>query len=419
MIVSQGQDWPRLWLRAAREQIAQLARSRALRVSLGVFLTLRLLTLVAALLMARDMSAARPDLLRFNLLTLEGNPSGITYYASLPAHAPFAQVVEPWRRYDTAWYILIAMQGYFPDTRIVFPPLYPALIRFVELFCVGNFVLAALIVSNVFCAAAFYLFYRLTAWEWGDRVATRALILLAAFPTGFYLVAGYTEPLFLTFTLGAFLAALDRRWWLAGGLAFLASLTRLQGVVLCLPLGWIAYVQWREVGRRALIDRLPALIGAPLGTLAFVAFITYGQLGSMEQAYAEGWKLASHLPWDSVITYMQRLFTGITAAHEHNNAFTLLLMAALGVVVLLRFQRAYALYVWSTLAVILVRYHFGEGLEGAQFESAIRYVLLLFPCFAAGALILQRPRAFWLTVAVMALMQVYLLNDFVHWVWVA
>ena len=94
-------------------------------------------------------------------------------------------------------------------------------------------------------------------------------------------------------------------------------------------------------------------------------------------------------------------------------------MAALGVLVLLRFQRTYALYVWSTLAVILVRYHFGEGLEGAQFESAIRYVLLLFPCFAAGALILQRPQAFWLTVAVMALMQVYLLNDFVHWVWVA
>ncbi len=420
MTVGQGQNRPRLGLRAVHAQALEILRSQALRVAFGVFLVLRILTLAAGLLLTRDLSAARPDLLHFNWLTLEGNPSGLTYYASLPADSPFAQIVEPWRRYDTAWYILIAMQGYFPDTRIVFPPLYPVLIRVVEQVCGGNFVLAALIVSNVFCISAFYLFYRLAAREWGDPSATRALILLAAFPTGFFLVAGYTESLFLTFTLGAFLAALDRRWWLAGGLSFLASLTRLQGLVLCLPLAWIAYRQYRDVGWRALLSRLPVLVGAPLGTLAFVAFITYNQLGSMEQAYADGWKLASHLPWDSVVTYLQRLFAGETVAHEHLNALALLLMALLGGVVWRRFSRAYAIYVGSTLVVILVRYHFGAGLAGAQFESAIRYVLLLFPCFsAAAALLNSHRRVFWLIVGVLGLLQIILLNDFVHWVWVA
>ncbi len=420
MTDGQGQNWPRLGLRAVHAQAVEILRSRALRAALGVFLVLRILTLVAALLLTRDLSAARPDLLRFNSLTLEGNPSGLTYYASLPSASPFAQIVEPWRRYDTAWYILIAMQGYLPDTRIVFPPLYPTLIRLVEQVSGGNFVLAALIVSNVFCVSAFYLFYRLAAREWGDPIATRALILLAAFPTGFFLVAGYTESLFLTFTLGAFLAAFARRWWLAGGLAFLASLTRLQGLVLCLPLAWIAYVHCREIGWRAQFTRLPVLLGAPVGTLAFLLFLTYNQLGSLEQAYADGWKLASHLPWDSVVTYIQRLFVGGTVAHEHNNALALLLMALLGVVVWRRFSRVYAIYVGSTLLVILVRYHFGEGVEGAQFESAIRYVLLLFPCFIAAAALLNRHRrAFWLIVGGLGLLQGVLLNDFVHWVWVA
>ena len=67
-----------------------------------------------------------------------------------------------------------------------------------------------------------------------------------------------------------------------------------------------------------------------------------------------------------------------------------------------------------------VAYHFGEGVEGAQFESAIRYVLLLFPCFIAAAALLNRHRrAFWLIVGGLGLLQGVLLNDFVHWVWVA
>jgi len=419
MIASQRQDWSRVLLRTSLEQLLRLWRSRAVRVSLGVFIALRVVTLLVAFVMVRDMNAARPDILHFNWLTFEGNPSGITYYASLPVESHLADLMSPWRRYDTAWYILIAMQGYYPDTRIVFPPLYPTLIRLVELFCGGNFVLASVIVSNGFCVVAFFLLYKLIQREWGDKIATRTLILLAAFPTGFYLIAGYTEPLFLTFTLGAFLAAFDRRWLLAGGLAFFASLTRLQGVALCLPLAWIAYVQYRESGKRALLSRIPVLIGAPLGTLTFVLYIAYNNLGSMENAYALGWKMASQMPWESVLSYIERLQLGIAAAHENNNAFVLGLMAILGVVVLLRFQRTYALYVWSTLAIILLRYHFGEGMEGAQFESAIRYVLLLFPCFAAAALILRRRWIFALCVVIMVAMQFYLLNDFVHWVWVA
>lgn len=399
--------------------IGRVLRSRALRVALAVFAALRIVTLLAALLMVRDMPDGLPNLLWYDPERRVGNPSGITYFESLPPDSPLAELMRPWRRYDTAWYILIAMQGYSDDSRIVFPPLYPLLISATMPLTGGNVVLAAVLVSNVFCLVAFALLYRLVARQFGDAVATRALILLAAFPTGFYLVAGYTEPLFLAFTLGAFLSALDRRWWLAGGLGALVALTRLQGAALLLPLGVIAYWQYRPTHLREALRRLPAVVGPPLGTLAYTSYIALNNLGSMETAYAVSWKLDTRMPWEAIRTYVERWQAGIVPQHEHNNAFALALMCLLGLVVLWRFRKADALYVYSTLFIILLRYHFGEGLEGAQFESAFRYVLLLFPCFAAAALLLKWRWAFWLVVAVMLQWQLYLLDNFIHWRWVA
>ena len=81
---------------------------------------------------------------------------------------------------------------------------------------------------------------------------------------------------------------------------------------------------------------------------------------------------------------------------------------------------AYWLYVWTSLGVILLRYHhFDQGSTAPQFESVIRYALLLFPCFIAAAMILRR----WWMVAIYAPIfgwrVLFLLNNFTHWIWVA
>jgi hypothetical protein len=385
---------------------------------------MRIFLLVVAVYMARDVAPGRPQLLDWDPIRQVGNPSGQTYEASLPADAPLATLMEPWRRYDTSWYIRNAMLGYSPNTSIAFPPLYSILIRAAAPFTAGNWVLASLLVANAFCVAAFILLFKLIQRLFGDEaLATRTLISLVAFPTGFYLFAGYTEPLFLTFMLGALLCAYDRRWALAGLLAFLAALTRLQGAVLCLPLAWIAYVQQRELGLWrspvALARRLIPVAAAPLGTFTFLAYLFINDLGNPENAFAVGWKLSSRMPWVSVMTFFQRLQQGIVPEHEYNNAVILLIMLLLSVVVTFRFKREYAVYVWSSLFVIMLRYHFGEGLEGAQFESVFRYVLLLFPCFVVIAMLLRRRWQLVLYAIVGLQWQLYLLNMFIHWQWVA
>jgi len=68
------------------------------------------------------------------------------------------------------------------DNSIVFPPLYPALIRLLAPFVADNYVLASLIISNLACLIAFILLFKLIPREFGeDMLATRTLILLAAF----------------------------------------------------------------------------------------------------------------------------------------------------------------------------------------------------------------------------------------------
>ena len=408
------------WLEALWRHIVAIWQDDAVRVSLLVFLVLRLVTGALALYMVRDSTLERPSMLRFDPLTRRGNASGEIYYPSLPMNAPLASIVAPWRLYDTVWYMKVAMQGYRHDNSIVFPPLYPVLVRYLAPLLGYNYVLASLIISNISCLIYFFLLYKLIQREFGDNaLATRTLVIIAAFPTAYYLMAGYTEPLFLALTLGAILAAFDKKWLLAGGLAFFASLTRLQGIVLCLPLAWIAYVQYRESGWQAIMERVPAVAGAALGTACYYGYIMLNNLGSFEAAYNNGWKLTTRMPWAAIQTYLQRLFSGQAQGYENDNAFMVLLMIGLAVIVTLRMSPVFSIYTWSTLFGLLMRYHYGQGLEGAQFESIIRYVLMLFPCFIALAMLLKR---WWLLLpySVIAIQwQVFLLDNFMHWRWVA
>lgn len=392
----------------------------AIRISIIAFVILRVATGIAALIMVANTSLSRPAMLYFNPVTRTGNASGEVYYESMPPNSPLSTIVAPWRVYDTVWYMKIAIQGYRHDDGIVFPPLFPILIRAFVPFSGNNYVLASLLVSNICCLIAFILLFKLIQREFhDDALATRTIVILAAFPTAYYLMAGYTETLFLALTLGAFLAAFDKKWWLAGILAFFASLTRLQGAVLCLPLAWIAFVENREKGTEAIKARIPAVVGAGVGTVVYLGYIWLNNFGSLDAAFRDGWKLTTKMPWASVQTYLNHLFAGWSYDFENANAFVLLIMILLAVYVTFKMRPVYAIYTWSTLFVLMARYHYGFALQGAQFESIIRYVLMLFPCFIAGAMLLRNWRQLAPYLLVALPWQILLLSNFLHWHWVA
>ena len=88
----------------------------------------------------------------------------------------------------------------------------------------------------------------------------------------------YAESLFLVLVLGAFLAAERGRVLLAGVLLALATLTRLQGAVLIIPLAWILWENAgrpRSIGASSLVARAPArAAAAPAAPSLWVVWLT-------------------------------------------------------------------------------------------------------------------------------------------------
>jgi len=171
-----------------------------------------------------------------------GRVPGTEQYDTARLTAPFSPfgdlLVGPAARWDSAWYLTIAKNGYgtaHSHAQAAFYPLYPMLMRAVG-WVVGSPLLAGILVSLACFLVSLVLLHRLAALELGPRDARGTVLLVAFFPTAFFFSAVYSESLFLLVTVGAFLAARSGRWAWAGALGGLAALTRNTGVLLLLPL---------------------------------------------------------------------------------------------------------------------------------------------------------------------------------------
>jgi hypothetical protein len=86
-------------------------------------------------------------------------------------------------------------------------PLYPMLVRLLGGMLAGNYLLATLIISTLCTIVAVILLYELGRDLYTDEVGRRTVILFLVFPTTFFLLAGYTEALFLVLVLRFWLFA--------------------------------------------------------------------------------------------------------------------------------------------------------------------------------------------------------------------
>ena len=357
----------------------------------------------------------------------------------------WSKLLSPWQRWDALWYQHIAENGYAAgDGSTAFFPLYPLLSRIVSVPLLGNVVLAELLVSSAAFAAAMWLLYRLARLDSasvdtgsvaadrtaGSRVALPvpqlAVLLTALFPVGFFLLAPYTEGLFLALTLASFWFARTNRPWAAGAAGFFASLTRAHGIFLALPLAF-EYLRQRDVfpwilgrgGRRpglgVLASGLPAL--GLLATMAYQRAIV-GVRGSALETYAQ-WGYQVVAPWRAIAASWNDIRAGGPHGNvpeiEALNLACLLAFSALAVVAARRLPVAYALFALPYAALLLTH----EGWL-SPLMSTSRFVLPLFPCFIVVAVWLaRRPRLAVGWLGASALLQLLLFQFWVRWGFVA
>lgn len=142
-----------------------------------------------------------------------------------------------WLRADALWYLKVAADGYGDGAgTFAFLPAFPMLIRLMMPLFGGNELYAALFVANVACALGFVCCYALFGRLGGDSAARAGVVALAVFPTSFFLVAPYAEPVLLAAGAAALLTALNGRESPAALFGAVAVLSRPFGVLLAIPL---------------------------------------------------------------------------------------------------------------------------------------------------------------------------------------
>jgi hypothetical protein len=221
-------------------------------------------------------------------------------------------------KWDGQFYVQIADSGYSRHVTVVgdsltagndvaFHPLFPALaglLHVVTRIPADSAVLTIAVLASLAASVAVHLLARHVLGS--RRAGYLAAGLLGALPMAVTLQMGYAEGLFIALAAAGLLAALCERWWWAGGLLFLAGLTRPVALALAvvIPLtAWHLVRQGRSVPARTVVST--SVLGA-LGVPAYWVFLWAwtGRVDAWFVVEKYGWK--THFDWgDSTIDFIR------------------------------------------------------------------------------------------------------------------
>ena len=340
-------------------------------------------------------------------------------------------ILNYWAHWDGGWYSAIATQGYFTPPATSFFPLYPILI-WLGTHIAGGAAFWGVVISTLALLGALFFCYRIADELYDARVARATVLVLAFFPSAFFLNAVYTEALFLFLTSGAIWALRCRKsLLLAAAFAYFAGATRNVGVFLLVPLAYEWIRRRREVGSAG----LAALVVAPAGLAAYMVYLWKGLGRPLYFADAQR-NLWGRTVTDPLKTFHKAWTTGVFGAryafHPHtifgnngvepafkaSDTFNLILFGLLVVLLVVGLTRL-PLDLWTYSFVVML----APILTPSPFwalTSFNRYMLAPFPLFIVLGWLLTRVRGAlvpWL--AASAAFGVYLTLLFTTWRWVA
>lgn len=297
--------------------------------------------------------------------------------------------LNPFAQYDSTAYLDIAKNGYNADFGGVgnyhWYPLYPLLIRLLGFV---GYDLAAFLIANITSLLAVIMLYMLVKEEFGKRNAYKTGFYLLLFPTAYYFTMMYTESLFLLLSLSVFYYARKGNWLAAGVLGFFTSLTRIQGVLLFIP---VVIMYLRHVGYdyRKPLDNLKKirlnsllLLLIPVGFLTFMLYdlITFGDAFiQLKSASVFGRHLTP--PWEGFVHAINAMLGDTTLINLSYHVYNLFITVSCIFLIWISYKKLkpeYTAYYLLTMIALL----FGPNLFGMS-----RYVLMIFPAFMALATI--------------------------------
>jgi hypothetical protein len=285
-----------------------------------------------------------------------------------------------WTRWDARHFLQVAEHGYTdPNTdphATAFFPLFPLSIAALNAVGIAPAVAAMLITTGATLVACGFL-YRLADEEVGEGAGRRAVLYMLLFPTTVFLIAPYSEALFLAGAIPAFYYARRSRWHLVGLPAAVAMGARAAGIFLLL--GLVAeFLRAKDWRRRTVRNALLALAVGLTPLLAFGAYLAVikGDALYFLVDQREGWHRGFVGPLQS---FMNTWNLTTSADSPTNWVFTWrleLIAAAIGVALVVwavsRREWGYAAFMGSVMAALLT---------STWYFSIPRMLLTMFPAF--------------------------------------
>jgi hypothetical protein len=284
-----------------------------------------------------------PPLLATRLMVLAAGFLGVVLIGYPEGAPPFRvsrnEMVNLPVRWDTGWYLGIALNGYDyrPNARaavqqnIAFFPAYPMTVRVATALLGGRLVrpdervsgnrvewqyalhrraLAAglLVTIGAFGWGLVYLF-RLAREVLGDEdAAAGAVVLACAWPCALFYSAFYTEGLFFLAVVGAWYHVRARQWPAGVAWGLVAGLARPNGFLLSVPLALLAMGDWRALWRNEPGARRAALAGVLAAAAPVAGMLIYSGYLYAESGRPFAW-LEAHQAWGRVATDVAGLFS--------------------------------------------------------------------------------------------------------------
>jgi len=386
--------------------------ANAILYSLISFIFLRIFTSVILLI---GISQPSPD---FPFAEITQN--NIEY---LEQKSEFSKLfLAPWYRWDTGHYIEIADFGYdFDPILSVWPPFYPFLIKILG-FIVKPTILSALLISNISFILALFLMYLLVKDLFDEDIAKKAILFTIVFPTSFFFVAGYTESFFLCLSVAVFLLLMKKKWLWAGLISALAALTRVQGLLLIIPIVielWLEYYPKRDFN--SFFTQILSCSYAPFAYSLYSLYVYFGLKSDWPwNTLSDHWGQNFGWPWEGMISTVS-----ILLGRQVDNDITPTIVKILSIVlpigaafILWKIRKNISLslsvYSWAMFLMIM-----GKIDDNNAIVSTSRYLLSIFPIFMGQAVLIKDKYLKISYLSISLITQLILLVLFYFWYWVA
>lgn len=291
-----------------------------------------------------------------------------SHWTGLHGYAGYWYVFLAW---DSPFYLSLAQTGYPPADPsqalgYAFLPAYPGLIR-ISYYLFHDYLAAAAVSAFVLGIASIFIFQLVAEFYLPTREALAATIIFAFFPYVFLFTSvAYTESLFLFSTLACWLFHKRGQTWVSICFATIATLTRLYGILIVVPIAI-------DLIRAHRLRRVVGLV-VPIAALACWGYFCYLQTGDWFAPLT-----SERVAWGTkgwADGYLLGLFTGNMASANYGIIALIPFLAVSGILLLLLLRIDLALTAYSTSLFVLLL------ITGATLSMG-RFISFIFPIWFA------------------------------------